>query len=186
MEKKQLAKNKIRSEVADLKRKLSKEEFNYRSEEVLSTLEITGVFQQAKTIFIYNSLRDEVQTAAFMEKWKDEKEFYLPAVVDHHLVFRKYTPDTNFTQSSLGILEPKGEDFTDFKRVDLIIVPGTAFDRKMNRLGKGKGYYDKFLTSLSAPKVGVCFDFQLFDSIPFDEHDVKMDYLVSENELIWQ
>jgi 5-formyltetrahydrofolate cyclo-ligase len=65
-------------------------------------------------------------------------------------------------------------------------VPGIAFDRKMNRLGRGKGYYDRFLSKISAPKIGICFDFQLLDKIPAESTDIKMDYIVSENELIWK
>lgn len=60
-----------------------------------------------------------------------------------------------------------------------------AFDRKMNRMGRGKAYYDRFLPKVKVPKLGICFEFQLFDEIPADRNDVKMDYIVSENELIW-
>ena len=82
-------------------------------------------------------------------------------------------------------MEPVGENFMNYNKVDLIIIPGVAFDRKKNRMGRGKGYYDRFLSKMKAPKMGICFEFQLFDDIPNDENDVKMDYIVSENELIW-
>lgn len=101
------------------------------------------------------------------------------------LLFRKCTPVSGFKQSALGIMEPEGENFTDYRKVDLIIVPGVAFDRKMNRLGRGRGFYDRFLPAISAPKMGICFDFQLFDQVPSDSNDIKMDYIVSENDLIW-
>lgn len=179
-------KEKLRKEISSLKRKLTPHELYKRSEEVLSVLEITGVFQDAKTIFIYNSLSDEVQTADFISRWGDEKKFYLPVVVKNDIVFREYTKSIKLEESSYGILEPVGEDFTDYNKVDLIIVPGMAFDRKMNRMGRGKGFYDRFLAKLSVVKVGVCYDFQLFDSIPAEKNDIKMDYIVSENELIWQ
>jgi len=179
-------KEKLRKEVSLLKRKLSSDELYNRSEEVLSVLEITGVFQDAKTIFIYNSLSDEVQTEDFIRRWENEKKFYLPVVVKENIVFREYTTSAGLQQSSYGIMEPVGEDFTDYKTVDLIIVPGVAFDRKMNRMGRGKGFYDRFLPRISATKVGLCYDFQLFNSIPAEKNDIKMDYIVSENELIWQ
>ncbi|WP_165024714.1 MULTISPECIES: 5-formyltetrahydrofolate cyclo-ligase [unclassified Dysgonomonas] len=182
---KQQAKEKLRKEISTIKQKYTPKELFIRSEEVFSILEITGIFQDSKTIFIYNSLLDEVSTVDFIERWHNTKDFYLPVVENDNLVFRKYDSSTIFSKSSYGIQEPKGENFTDFKKVDLIIVPGMAFDRKMNRMGRGKGYYDRFLPKLSAPKVGICFDFQLLDQIPTDDNDIKMDYLISENELIW-
>lgn len=185
MKNKQIAKEKLRKEVSLIKNKLSKEELDFRSEEVLSVVEITGVFQNAESIFIYNSLKDEVNTSNFIQKWIDKKKFYLPVVKENDLVFREYTTFTQLSRSTLGILEPQSEDLVNYKTIDLIIVPGVAFDRKMNRLGRGKGYYDRFLKTIAAPKMGICFDFQLFDQIPSDDLDIKMDYIVSENDLIW-
>ena len=179
------AKDTFRSKISSTKEKYSTDEFYERSLEVLSVLEITGVFQDAKTIFIYNNLKDEVHTFDFIQKWSETKDFYLPVVVSDEIVFRKYNPSVKLQASSFGIMEPMGENITDYDKIDLIIVPGVAFDRKKNRMGKGKGYYDRFLIKTKAPKVGICFDFQLFDSIPNDQNDVKMDYIVAENELIW-
>lgn len=181
----QLTKEKKRKEVSDIKNKYSLKDLLFRSEEVLSVLEIMGIFQEAKTILIYNSMPDEVSTLDFIERWHGQKDFYLPVVVDNDLAFRKYLPSSSFYQSALGIYEPEGDNFNDFKKVDLVIVPGVAFDRKMNRLGRGKGFYDRFLPKVSAPKAGICFDFQLFDLIPNEPTDIKMDYIISENELIW-
>lgn len=178
-------KEKLRKQISSLKKEFTVEQLSLCSEEVLSVVELTGVFQEARIIFIYNGICDEVQTIDFIRKWGYEKEFYLPVVVNDNLVFRKWNSNIDFKQSSFGILEPMGEDFANYDKVDLVIVPGMAFDRRMNRMGRGKGYYDRFLKKLNAPKMGVCFDFQLLDKIPFDDDDIKMDYLVSENELIW-
>lgn len=178
-------KDTLRLQIAAHKKEYTVEDLLFKSEEVFSVLEITGQFRDASTIFIYNAMPDEVSTAAFIDRWKHEKNFYLPVVSGDHLVFRKLEENTKFKQSVIGVFEPVGEDFTDFRKVDMVIVPGVAFDRRCNRLGRGKGYYDKFLSKIKALKVGVCFDFQLLDQIPADERDVKMDMLVSENDLIW-
>ncbi|MFV0419503.1 MAG: 5-formyltetrahydrofolate cyclo-ligase [Dysgonomonas sp.] len=185
MQKKQQAKDRLRKEVSSLKKGYIQDDLYNRSVEVLSVLEITGVFQDAKTILIYNSLQDEVQTADFIEKWDSTKDFYLPVIEKDEIVFRKYTSSIEYKQSSIGVMEPVGENFMNYNKVDLIIIPGVAFDRKKNRMGRGKGYYDRFLSKMKAPKMGICFEFQLFDDIPNDENDVKMDYIVPENELIW-
>lgn len=185
MDKVQQQKIQLRKQLSDQKAKYSADELAMKSQEVFSVLEITGVFQEAKNVFIYHNMKDEVATIDFIQKWEREKDFYLPVVVGYDLIFRKYTNSSTFDRSSFGILEPQGTDFTNYQAVDLVVVPGVAFDRGRNRLGHGKGYYDRFLPLLSAPKVGVCFDFQLFDSIPSQGHDIKMDYIVSEDELIW-
>lgn len=178
-------KNKIRKDIAAKKQEFTTEDLLCMSEEVFSVLEIIGSFRDAKNIFIYNSMPDEVSTSRFIEKWMNEKNFYYPVVKNESLVFRKVLPQMSYEKSKIGIDEPLGEDFTDLSKVDLILVPGVAFDRKSNRLGRGKGYYDKYLNSLKIPKVGICFDFQLYDNIPATDHDVKMDMVVSENDLIW-
>lgn len=181
----QREKENLRKEILSVKKKYSQEELAYRSQEVLSVLEILGVFQEAKNIFIYHNLKDEVQTIDFIHKWENEKTFYLPVIEGENMFFREYSSASQIESSQLGIKIPTGENFIAYKKVDLIIVPGIAFDRKKNRLGRGKGYYDRFLSQISVVKVGICFDFQLFDRIPAGELDIKMDYVVSENDIIW-
>lgn len=185
MNKIQQEKDRLRKEISALKKKYTQDELYYKSQEVLSIVEITGIFQEAKTIFIYNNLPDEVQTLDFIRKWEKEKNFFLPVVDGDDLHFRQYTPSMGFQQSSYGIMEPDGDNFTDYKKVDLIIVPGVAFDRKMNRMGRGRGYYDRLLPKIKAPCMGICFDFQLLDKIPAGEKDIKMDYIISENDFMW-
>lgn len=178
-------KDKLRKEIAAKKREFVSEDLLCMSEEVFSVLEITGSFRDASTVFIYNSMPDEVATRNFIKKWESEKSFYYPVVINDNLVFRRAASDVEYTKSKIGVDEPSGADFTDFGKLDMVIVPGVAFDRKGNRLGRGKGYYDRFLSRIKAPKVGVCFDFQLYDNIPVSDNDIKMDMIVSENDLIW-
>lgn len=89
-----------------------------------------------------------------------------------------------------GILEPisgdreSSESRTLEEEIELIVVPGVAFDRRLNRLGRGKGYYDRLLSTLQARKVGICFDFQLKDAIPTEPFDRKMDAILTEKETI--
>lgn len=176
---------KLREQVSESKRKYSAEELQEMSQEVLAVLEITGKFGDARKICIYNAMAGEVETRFFVDKWMREKEFYFPVVDGQDIVLRKVAEDTVYEKSPIGVYEPVGENFQDYKKLDLIVVPGVAFDRQCNRLGRGKGYYDRFLAETNVHKIGICFDFQLFDSIPVAEYDVKMDMIVSENDLIW-
>jgi len=185
MNKIQQEKDKLRKRINVLKKEYTQDELYDKSLEILSIVEITGIFQEAKKIFIYNNLQDEVHTLDFIRKWEKEKDFYLPVVSGDDLLFRQYSSSSGFKQSSYGIMEPVGEDFTDYNKVNLVIIPGIAFDRHMNRMGRGRGFYDRLLPNLKAPRMGICFDFQLLDKIPAGEKDIKMDYIVSENDFMW-
>ena len=92
---------------------------------------------------------------------------------DCGLELREYRPGCTMNEAEFCIREPEGEKLHP-GHVDLILVPGMAFDRQNHRLGRGKGYYDRLLEGMDAVKVGTCFEFQFFDSIPFDGHDIPM------------
>ena len=82
-----------------------------------------------------------------------------------------------------GIGEPTGPEFTDLESIDMIIVPGVAFDSHGNRMGRGRGFYDRLLKSTpNAAKIGVGYDFQLLDTIPVEPHDVPMDCVITDHK----
>lgn len=187
MERQSDKKNKLRYEIGQIIKQYSAVELASKSQEVFSVLELTGQFRDASNILIYNAMLDEVSTKQFIERWKNEKTFFLPVVDGDQLKFCILDGNTQSVKSKLGVEEPTSRQFcTDFSKIDMALIPGVAFDRKANRLGRGKGYYDRFLSiNKKLLKVGICFDFQLLDSIPSDDKDVKMDIIVSENDLIW-
>jgi 5-formyltetrahydrofolate cyclo-ligase len=81
-----------------------------------------------------------------------------------------------------GIGEPTGPIWTDLDAIQIIIVPGVAFDRSGNRMGRGRGFYDRMLKStVGALKIGIAYDFQMLDEIPVEPHDVKMDRIITEH-----
>ena len=75
-------------------------------------------------------------------------------------------------------MEPMGAPFKDFSQIDVALIPGLAFDTNGHRLGRGKGYYDRFLTAFTGKTIGVCFDFQKVAEVPVDAHDVAVDRVV--------
>ena len=100
------------------------------------------------------------------------------------LELRVYAP-AHLSPGSFGILEPAtGSLFTDYDRIDLAVVPGMAFDRKGNRLGRGKGFYDRLLPLLKAPKAGICFPFQLVEAVPVEPFDTPMDYVICGSAIL--
>lgn len=128
---------------------------------------------------LYHSLKDEVQTHAFIEKWSEKKRVVLPVVVGDELELRLYTGPADLSIGSYGIAEPTGELFTDYAAIDLAVIPGVAFDAVGHRLGRGKGYYDRLLPHIGATKIGICFPFQWVEEVPAEPFDICMDEVIS-------
>ena len=173
---------------ADLRRQIQqiKRQFTPQQLEELSLLVISSLrplLAEAQTIMAYYSLPDEVNTHALIDELVAEgKTVLLPKVMGADTMeLRRYTGRADLQEGAYHILEPVGEPFTDLAAIDLILVPGLAFDAAGHRLGRGRGYYDRFLHSKNRPycvKIGVCFDFQKVDEVPVDVHDIAMDKVV--------
>ncbi len=170
----------LRIEIRQLKRACPLEERRRKSLSVWEAVERDEVFQQAETVLAYWSMDDEVYTHDFVNKWAGSKTLLLPCVKGDELELRYFDGEERLQPGEgYAIPEPVGELFTDWGKIDLILVPGVAFDKSGNRLGRGKGYYDKVLKQTGAYKLGVCFDFQLVERVPVEPHDVKMDRVVA-------
>lgn len=173
----------LRIEIRQLKRACPLEERRRKSLSVWEAVERDEVFQQAETVLTYWSMDDEVYTHDFVNKWAGSKTLLLPCVKGDELELRYFDGEERLQPGEgYAIPEPVGELFTDWGKIDLILVPGVAFDKSGNRLGRGKGYYDKVLKQTGAYKLGVCFDFQLVERVPVEPHDVKMDRVVASGE----
>ncbi|MDR1729395.1 MAG: 5-formyltetrahydrofolate cyclo-ligase [Prevotellaceae bacterium] len=168
--------NKIKERIAGL----SREEKRRLSDEILSSIERLPEFKKAKNILLFWSLPDEVFTHDFLEKWHKQKCLLLPAVSGDELELRYYEGDEKLQAGAFGIREPQGKPFTEWDKIDMTLVPGVAFDCNQNRLGRGKGYYDRLLPKISGTKIGVCFPCQSVESVPCREWDVKMDFTVKK------
>lgn len=177
-----MEKSEIRKQVRALKKEVPLEQKIRRSQPIMEKVSALDVFKDSKTVLLYWSMDDEVYTHDFVRQWYESKCILLPCVEGDDLLLRQYTgPESMQPGPQFGIPEPTGKVFDDLEKVDMIVVPGVAFDRKNNRMGRGRGFYDRLLKSTpNAVKVGVAFDFQIFDSIPVESFDVPMDVVVSE------
>lgn len=153
------------------------------AEEVFSRLEQTAAFMMADRILMYHSLPDELSTHRFLDKWQSRKRFYLPRVNGVNLEILPYE-QTRLELGSFHIEEPIGDNTVDADEIELIVVPAVAFDRKGNRLGRGKGFYDRLLGATKATKIGVGYEFQLLDELPAEPHDVPMDMVITQNTVL--
>lgn len=173
-----MTKAELRHKIRKLKADYS-EEFPKWSEAICRKVINHPLWQENNTVLLYHALADEPQLATLLQHALNEgKLVLLPVVEDDHLILRRYEGVSSLREGAFHIMEPIGETFPRerYYEIGLVIVPGMAFDRDGHRLGRGKGYYDKLLPMLpNAKKWGICFPFQLFDSIPFESHDVLMD-----------
>ena len=168
-------KNEIRLKIKEQLSIMSEVEKETESKQILETLENNNIFKNASNILMYWSLDNEVRTHEFINKWHTKKNIYLPVIIDNELKIKKYTKE--MVNGKYNINEPVGEVYN--ASIDLVIVPGLAFDQDNNRLGRGKGYYDRLLKNLDTYKIGICFKCQLIDKIPKDKWDIKMNEIAT-------
>ncbi len=140
---------------------------------------------EAQDIVAYWPLADELNTGPFiMECLRRGKRVYLPVIVGRNLVFRQFTSYKCLSREpQFGILEPQGTDEMNTDRGGegaIIIAPGMAFTQGGKRLGRGRGFYDKAFVSLPhARRIGICYECQMVDEIPTEEHDIMMHAVVA-------
>lgn len=174
-------KKKLRKQITQLKQSHTIKSLRELSKEVIDVLRQEEIFDTAKTILLYHSLPDEVYTHELVDELTLTKTIVLPVVVNDILELRLYKGKDDLKLSSYNIWEPTGEVFTDYDKIDVVVVPGVGFDSFGNRIGRGKGYYDKLLPKISAKKLGICFPFQYLtkESIPTEAHDIPMDKIIT-------
>lgn len=170
-------KREIRKKYIDVRKQIiNKEE---KSKVIVNQIMNHPKYIDANVIACYCSLKDEVCLDELItDAWKNKKIVVVPKVNGNEMEFYEIKNMNDLEIQSFGIREPK-HDFTfDKHKIDLFFVPGVAFDMSGNRMGFGKGYYDRYLVDLDAYKIGICFREQLDDHIPTDEFDIKMNEII--------
>lgn len=175
-------KEEIRNRVKARKSLLSAAEKIEAARRVFERLEQSAAFMLADKVLLYHSLPDELSTREFIDKWSSRKSFFLPRVNGVNLEILPYDR-SRLAMGAFHIEEPQGDDLADINEIELMVIPAVAYDRRGNRVGRGKGYYDRLLAQTSATKVGVGYDFQLIegDGIDAEPHDVAVDIVITES-----
>ena len=148
---------------------------------IVNKLMNLDIYKEARAIALYNSLSDEVDTSYLINESLKEKIVLLPKIINNKIVFIIINKDTLYEKSEFGIIEPIGDIYQGI--IDLIIIPGLAFDSNLNRLGFGMGYYDKYLETSNSYKIGLCFDEQIIDNVVVEPHDIKMDMIITKKRV---
>jgi 5-formyltetrahydrofolate cyclo-ligase len=162
-----------------------------RSEKIWAKFFPLPEYCKSGTICFFSSLPEEVNTLpAIRRAYSDGKRVILPkaetAPEPHLDCYEVHDVPRQLKPGKFGILEPDPSKSKkiDISEIDCVLVPGLLFDKALARLGRGKGYYDKFLSALSLKtvKIGVAFSFQIVQSLPIEAHDQNMDDVLTDKD----
>ena len=183
-------KDRLRKSIAKKRNVLSTSEVLEKSSRIKKRIFEMDLFRDAQTILFYVSYGNEVYTQDMIkESISLGKTVVVPKSVtkDHILILSRLTNWDDLEVGAYNILEPKQESIkeADIESIDLIIIPGVVFDESGNRIGHGKGYYDRLLNdSRNIPSVGLAFEFQIVENIKSEQHDEKIDIIITEDRII--
>ncbi len=170
---------------------LTAEQRGKKSKEACRNLISTPQFQDTSVVMMYLSLPHEVDTCeAILSAWQQGKTVAVPKVSwqqRHMIAVQINSLETGFSTDSSGLRNPATGVPLPFEEIDLVVTPGLGFDRKGNRLGRGASYYDRFFAGggFKSKKCGFAFEEQVVDMLPVDEHDVPMDFLVTDKQVMY-
>ena len=180
----------LRKQISSVKKLIPLEEKIRRSDAVMEMLCEHPEYKKSKKILFYWSMDDEVFTKqTVIQAYNEGKEVYLPVVEGDNLRIRLFEGAAAMVAGeSFSIPEPSNDSPEVFiDDIDLVVVPGVAFDAQCSRMGRGKGYYDRLLSAATKEgrpyTIGVCFDFQLVPKVPVEECDKPLDCVISETSL---
>lgn len=176
-----MTKQEIRELINKKLKGMTKQDIDSKSESILFNLQKSKLLDDKKSIMFYLNIKNEVKTDFMLEYFKD-KNIYLPKVNGNNMNAYKFISFEDLEIGSFGIREPKKSK--EPENLDAVIVPLVAISRKGERIGKGKGYYDKFLSRYNTLKIGICYDFQIVDNIIKEEQDINLDYIITNKEII--
>lgn len=180
-----MTKKELRQQIKQLKAMTPVAVREVEADMVFKSIEKMPVWQHAQHILQYWSLPDELPTHSTVQRWLEVgKNIFLPRVKGDDLEIVPYLGAESLDDNNkFHIGEPVGEA-VDPSCLELIIVPAVALDMHRNRLGRGKGFYDRLLSSTSCPTIGVACDFQLVDEVPTEPHDRPLDCVVTSDGVI--
>ena len=171
----------IRARILQKRRQMSLEEWKRKTTAIFENLISSPLFWQADEIYCYVDYQFEVGTRQIMEKaWELQKKVAVPKVEGTEMEFYYIDCFAQLRKGYAGILEPVTDKRAEGNSA-LVVLPGSAFDRKRNRIGYGKGFYDRYLRQHERCRtIALAFDFQIVDNVPADPYDIRPDEIMTE------
>jgi len=181
-------KSQLRTQLKKKRLGLTPDQVANFSKHILTQLTKTKEYRKAKNILLYHPIQNEVDTISLLSP-TTKKTFCLPRICGktNHLHIHKITNSHELKTGRFNIQEPHSKHpVIARKNIDLIITPGLAFDSQGNRIGYGKGYFDRLFKNLStkAFKIALAYDFQIIENVPAEKHDQKVDLIITEKRKI--
>lgn len=188
-------KKRLRQEILEIRNSMPLLMRRQKSDKILQTVYDIGTYKDAEVILTYVDYQSEVMTSPLLEKALFEgKKVYCPKVSGNDMDFYRIRSLDDLKEGYKGIREPdEGELFVGMPRNSqyknpLVIMPGVVFDMDCHRIGYGKGFYDRFLTRMSENgtdfyKIGLAYECQLVDKVPYETHDIGINAIVTENDI---
>lgn len=186
-------KSQVRQEILNLRNKISDQQITSCSEKIANIFLTSDLYlnQHNNNIAIYFANNGEIDPIVIQKDiLANEKHCYSPCVNNNQLIFQQIFNNTKFCKNKYNILEPKLEPNYQINPLDLdlVLTPLVAYDKFGNRIGMGKGYYDKSFMGKQKHKkpilIGLAYSWQQAPQIDIDEFDIKLDYVINENEII--
>lgn len=180
-----VSKKEIRDIVLDIRKSFDKSYLDTLSQIICKRVIKQDLYKKCKNIVLYMPINNEVSLDLLLEDaFSSGKNVWLPRVRDNNMQFYKYTRETELITGAYNIKEPDSEEILTPDDKTLIIMPGAAFSEAMGRIGYGGGYYDRYLSVHNCCKtIAVCYNFQVLPMVPMDEHDVKPDIIITDDNI---
>lgn len=178
----------VRQKMRETRDALTMEDIDIHSKQITKQLLQSSLYKECTHLCVYEAFRNEVSCKYITEQaFQDGKYVYLPVTdaTTKTMEFYEITVDTIYREGNYGIREPELNDCSKtLQEKALVLMPGLAFDQNKHRLGYGGGYYDKYLSLHKEHiTVALCYNFQIVDELPYEEHDILPDYIVTEREI---
>ena len=179
------SKDVLRQAILKIRTSLSDERLDKMSDNIEMEILSISEFTRANTIAGYHSIGSEVRTLKILNRMLQMKKILvLPKVIDTMIVFAQVKDLIDDLEvGKYKIMTPK-DDCEQVENVDLVFVPGIVWDEWGHRIGYGHGYYDRCLSRLQATSIGLAYDFQVFDEIPYEKNDFRVDMIVTDRRII--
>lgn len=180
-------KNKVRQALKQRRDAISARE--EKSHEICRRFLSSSLYRNAETIMVYKEIKSEVQTGKLIETMlQNKKRVFLPVTVGDCIEICEILPQDSYLNGNFNVPEPVNRRPFPIEKLDLIIVPALAYDRRFYRMGYGKGYYDRFLAHKKKKTitVGFCYDSLLVDELPTERFDRKVDAVITEKGVLYE
>ena len=174
----------IRKSVLEKRNCLDKQEWEEKSSIIFEKVISHPIFLKSEEVYCYIDFRNEVGTRKLIEAcWSFGKKLAVPRIEGHSMKFYYISSWEDISKGHWGIIEPHTESLAEGENV-CVVMPGAVFDKKRNRIGYGRGYYDSYLHKhLEYKRIALAFELQMEDEIPAEEHDILPNIIITEEQI---